>query len=332
MQRSEVWGVDQATDSQSPSQMERGASPHQHDDESEEPHARFLHEKENSSIENDGGSFPWKMMIVSKSERRLDFPCTCQEHNIFKPPTSTKARVFWLLSFPPMLLFFFTVPDCRKQRFKVFHLNDGFCFQNDGFCIQNAWLLYSKWWMLDWKWWIFASRAGISARSVCPSFGWEFSLRSWWTTPWRCEIPWFLVREPSFWVYLGWIWCLFLTPWRHSTGSSLWARWDWHSSVRALRNDDFWFEKWWSPAAKWWFPFEKCWFSFEIQPPARASLTFSPRSSWVTFKSAFIWYQIMIKWWSNDDHLMIIWCLDMIYGDPSMPIDLSMIMTSMNEW
>ena len=44
------------------------------------------------------------------------------EHNIFKVPASTKARVFWLISFPPMLLFSFTVPDCRKNCFKSWYI------------------------------------------------------------------------------------------------------------------------------------------------------------------------------------------------------------------
>ena len=40
--------------------------------------------------------------------------------NPFKIPEKFYQKIFWLLLFPINLLFFLTIPDCRRQRFSKF--------------------------------------------------------------------------------------------------------------------------------------------------------------------------------------------------------------------
>lgn len=38
-----------------------------------------------------------------------------ERHNIWVPPTGFKRRAFWFVSFPSMLVFTYTIPDCRRN-------------------------------------------------------------------------------------------------------------------------------------------------------------------------------------------------------------------------
>jgi hypothetical protein len=48
------------------------------------------------------------------------------EHNIFKVPAGNKARVFWMISFPLLFFFTYTIPDCRKPSMKKWYLGTFF--------------------------------------------------------------------------------------------------------------------------------------------------------------------------------------------------------------
>jgi hypothetical protein len=37
-------------------------------------------------------------------------------------PKSTKGRIFWAISFPLMLAFTYTIPDCRKESMKKWYI------------------------------------------------------------------------------------------------------------------------------------------------------------------------------------------------------------------
>eukprot|EP01051_Picozoa_sp_SAG22_P023387 SAG22_NODE_6012_length_916_cov_1.022032_1_plen_305_part_11 len=44
-----------------------------------------------------------------------------EAHNIWKVPAGGK-RIFWAISFPLMLMFTYTVPDCKREKFKKYYL------------------------------------------------------------------------------------------------------------------------------------------------------------------------------------------------------------------
>jgi Ca2+/Na+ antiporter len=52
-------------------------------------------------------------------------------HNIWEVP-SGKAKVFWAVSFPLMVAFTYTIPDCRRPRFKTWYVGT--------FCMSIAWM------------------------------------------------------------------------------------------------------------------------------------------------------------------------------------------------
>jgi Ca2+/Na+ antiporter len=52
-------------------------------------------------------------------------------HNIWDIPKG-KAKVFWALSFPLMVAFTYTIPDCRRNRFKTWYIAT--------FCMSIAWM------------------------------------------------------------------------------------------------------------------------------------------------------------------------------------------------
>ena len=44
------------------------------------------------------------------------------EHNIWAVPKTNKGRIFWAVSFPLMLAFTYTIPDCRKEKMKKYYV------------------------------------------------------------------------------------------------------------------------------------------------------------------------------------------------------------------
>ena len=52
-------------------------------------------------------------------------------HNIWEIPKG-KAKVFWAVSFPLMVVFTYTIPDCRRAKFKTWYIGT--------FCMSIAWM------------------------------------------------------------------------------------------------------------------------------------------------------------------------------------------------